>query len=126
MHSSLGSKGPSKSQDVPELKPVPALKPLSGSTSKKTLTSLPDRKRDCPSPLQPLRLAKQRKTSSPHSPSVSIDIESSLKSIAGSPVPSVAPIDGKSCSSMVNSTELDKHCTTQENIEIFVCGHDQV
>ena len=91
----LGSKGPSKSQDVPDLKPLPPLKPLSGSTSKKTLVNLPDRKRECPSPLQTHRLAKQRKTSSPHSPSVSIDIESSLKSSSSSPVPSVAPIDGK-------------------------------
>ena len=91
----LGSKGPSKSQDVPDLKPLPPLKPLSSSTSKKMPTSLPDRKRDCPSPLQPLRLAKQRKTLSPHSPSVSIDIESSLKSSTSSPVPSIAPIDGK-------------------------------
>ena len=95
MHLFLGSKGPSKSQDVPDLKPLPPLKPLSGSASKKTATNLPDRKRDCPSPLQPLRLAKQRKTASPHSPSVSIDIESSLKSSSSSPVPSVAPIDGK-------------------------------
>ncbi|CAB4012083.1 Hypothetical predicted protein, partial [Paramuricea clavata] len=87
------SKGPSKSQDVPDLKPLPPLKPLSSSTSKKMPTSLPDRKRDCPSPLQPLRLAKQRKTLSPHSPSVSIDIESSLKSSTSSPVPSIAPID---------------------------------
>ena len=94
MHLFLGSKGPSKSQDVPDLKPLPPLKPLSGSASKKTATNLPDRKRDCPSPLQPLRLAKQRKTASPHSPSVSIDIESSLKT-SSSPVPSVAPIDGK-------------------------------
>ena len=89
----LGAKGPSKSQDVPDLKPLPPLKPLSSSASKKTAASLPDRKRDCPSPLQPLRLAKQRKTTSPHSPSVSIDIESSLKSSSSSPVPSVAPID---------------------------------
>ncbi|XP_046854864.1 integrator complex subunit 1-like [Xenia sp. Carnegie-2017] len=90
----LGSKAPSKTQEVPELKHLPSLKPLSGSSLKKTTTSLPDRKRDCPSPLQPLRIAKQRKTSSPHSPNVSIDIESSLKTSSSSlPVPSIPPID---------------------------------
>ena len=92
---SSGSKAPSKTQEVPELKHLPSLKPLSGSSLKKTTTSLPDRKRDCPSPLQPLRIAKQRKTSSPHSPNVSIDIESSLKTSSSSlPVPSIPPIDG--------------------------------
>ena len=91
----IGSKGSSKSQDTSDLKPLPPLKPISSVTSKKTIAGLPERKRDCPSPLQPLRLAKRPKTSSPlHSPSVSIDIENSLKSLTASPLPPVAPIEG--------------------------------